>query len=177
MLKYKDLVENFQYPDAKVVEFAGEQVFVKQYLPAIEKYELIKGCLIILNLAAETYNPLLSEILFDYEVAATYSNIDLKDENITSIFKIYDVLHNSGLIDLIIAAIPEDEYEELTRLYNESILYEKERYGNVAMTINDVVSFLPRLFEQAIENLQPDDIDKLDETIDKITQLKEEQHI
>jgi hypothetical protein len=172
MLKYSNLKEEFEYPEAKVVEFKGEQIFIKQFLPTDKKYGILYICLMSLDLQKQPYNPLLGEILFDLEIVKEYSNIEFDDE-IDSSFKQFDILQYSGLIDLIIENIPQEEYEEMQRLYNETIEYQINYNSNIGNSINSLFDNLPNL-NQELEGLDPEQLEKGMEIIEK---LSKEQHI
>ncbi len=168
MLNYGKLKENFEYPDAKVVEFNEEQIFVKQYLPSEDKYGIIYVCLMSLDLQKQSYNPLLAEILFDVYVIKEYTNIIFEEVD-DSYFKQFDVLHTLGVIDLAIANIPKEEYEELQRVYYEAIEEAIKYNGNIGNSINDLFTKVDDMGE-----IDPEQIAKGMEIVEK---LSKEQHI
>ncbi len=168
MLNYEKLKENFEYPDAKVVEFNEEQIFVKQYLPSEDKYGIIYVCLMSLDLQKQSYNPLLAEILFDIQIVKEYTNI-IFEEVSDSYFKQFDILHNIGLIDLVVANIPQQEYEELQRVYYTAIEEAIKYSGNIGNSINNLFTDV-----NTMGDIDPDQIAKGMELVEK---LSKEQHI
>ncbi len=168
-LEYSAISQDFEYPDAKVVEWEGKELFIKQYLPSSDKYGIIYMCLMSLNLKENSYNPLIAEILFDIEIVKEYSNIILEDVE-DSYFKQFDVLQNKGLIDLIVENIPKEEYEELSRLYYESIEAGIKYNGNIANSINGLLDSLPTMVADI-------DTDALENGVEMITKLAGEKHI
>ena len=173
MLEFKDLMENFEYPDAKVIEYKGKDIFIKQYLPASNKFELIKGCLIVLNLGQLSYVPLIGELLFDVELVRAYSNIIFEEEHNTNFFKTYDVLHELGIINLIIENIPAAEYEELLRLYEQSINYEIDRYHNFAMMTNQILTQLPDIVDKIGDEIDTFDPTKFEQAMEILGKIGE----
>jgi hypothetical protein len=151
MIEMKNFEENFEYPDAKVVQYKNEDIFIKQYLPSTEKYGLIYICLMSLNLNKQPLNPLVAEILFDTKIVEYYTNI-IFDENM-DMFKTYDILQMENLIDLVIENIPKEEYEEMQRLYELSI----ERTIVHNSSLNNI---LGRLVESL--NMDTEEIDNFD---------------
>ena len=168
MLKYQDLKEDFEYPDAKIVEWKDNEIVIKQYLPSEDKYGIIYVCLMSLDIKEQPYNPLLAEILFEVELVKQYSNI-MFEEIEDSFFKQFDILDQLGLIELVIANIPQTEYEELQRLYYESIEANIKYNSNIANSING-------LFNN-FEQLQNIDTEELSKGFEVIQEFAKEQHI
>jgi hypothetical protein len=167
MLKFIELLEDFVYPDAKVVDFKGIDIFVKQYLPAEEKYQLLYACVQGLDLLNKPYNPLVADLLFDLEVVQSYSSINFGD-NQETYFKVFDVLQMNGLIDLVIGAIPVGEYEEMKRLYEESIESAEKHAGNTTHAIQAFLKGLPSLSEE-VEAIDPEALEKAMKISEKLS--------
>lgn len=165
MLEFKELVENFEYPDAKVIEYKGKEIFIKQYLPSSEKHGFIYVCQASLDLNNKPFNPLISEILFDTKIVEYYSNI-IFDENI-NIFKMYDILQVEKIIDLVIENIPKEEYEEMQRLYEIGI----EKIINYNASLNNILNSLTsglNIDTSEIENFDPEKYKGIIEDIKKL---------
>jgi hypothetical protein len=171
MLKISELKENFEYPDAKIVEFKGKEIFVKQYLPVVDKYGLLYTAIAPLELGRKPYHPIVAEILFDLEVIKYYSSIEFDEEE--SYFKIFDILQINGIIDLIIQQIPIDEYEEIQRLYKEMIEQTLSFNGNFANGLQTLLNNLPQ-FTEEFGNLDMETLEKGKEIVEKLTK---ENHI
>jgi len=165
MLEFKDLMENFEYPDAKVIEYKGKDIFIKQYLPASEKHGLIYICIMSLDLDNKPFNPLIAEILFDTKIVEYYSNI-IFDDN-ADMFKTYDILQVEKIIDLVIENIPKEEYEEMQRLYEARI----ERTINYNSSLNNILNNLMsglNIDTSEIENFDPEKYKGIIEDIKKL---------
>jgi hypothetical protein len=171
MLKFSELKENFVYPDVKVIQYKGKDIFVKQFLPTEDKYGLIITATMSLGLNIQPYNPLTGEILFDTEVIKYYSSINFDEEE--SFFKIYDILQVEGLMDLIIEQIPVEEYEELQRLHKEFIEYTIAFNGNLANGLQNLLDNLPSVMHE-FDNIDAEALKQGEEMVKKLT---EEKHI
>ena len=172
MLNIKELRDNFEYPDAKTIEIQEQEVFVKQYLPMADKYQLIN---IIINTLKETdglLSPLLSNILFETEMISAYSSLDLEEES-SNFFKTYDILNVSGIAQAVINAIPVEEYEYVLNMYQMTLANINEYNKSAGGAITTALGMLPGLAEQA-ENFNFGEFNK---AADKIKPLLEEQHI
>ncbi len=172
MISLKKLKEDLVYPDAKTVEFEGDLLFIKQNLPSIDKYTLIKAMVGSLELDSNYFDPYLAELLFEVRIVLAYSNIqEDNEEGLMNVFEQHDVLENNGLIDLVIKNIPVKEYEDLIRLYKET--YEaaiafNSNIGNLLVKIAPMIQdFLPSI-AQELEQFDPDKINILNDSLTKI---------
>lgn len=94
--------------EIKTVEWNGQNIEVKQYLPITEKLELIS------NIANESlddnpyYNPARIQIFIRLETILAYTNINITDKQREDVFKLYDMFAGE-LGDKILEAIPVTE--------------------------------------------------------------------
>ena len=120
-----------------MIQFGDETVTVKQYLPIQEKLRIIGN---VVELAHEEQyhfpNPVKAKVFCELETVFRYTNITFTDKQKEDMGKLYDLLKSSGLIDLVLNAIPSEEYANLVQGVNDTIeaLY---RYENSAMGILD----------------------------------------
>lgn len=107
--------------DIKTIEFNGQAIEVKQYLPVNEKLELISN---VINLAHDENNfanPVKISIFTTLEMMYAYTNINFTDKQKEDPTKLYDMLISSGLVTEVTNAIPEAESYELIRGVSDSI--------------------------------------------------------
>ena len=93
----------------QVVTINGLEVEVKQYLPVAEKLELIAN---VLNNSADDNNfanPVKTYVLSHLEIIYAYTNIKFTDKQLEDEGKLFDLMEENELINLIFSAIPEDE--------------------------------------------------------------------
>jgi len=172
MLNYKDLKENFVYPEVKEVDFNNQVLFIKQFLPSEDKYGIVYLNLITLDVYSKAYNPMIAEIIFDLSIIKEYTNITFEDDSEDSFFKQYDILQTLGIIDLVVENIPKDEYEELQRLYYESI----EAMVKHSNSINNLMSSILSTPDLK-QNLDTMDESQLHRAKELIEGLSEGKHI
>ena len=101
--------------DIKTIEFNAQTIEVKQYLPVNDKLELISN---IINLAHDENNfsnPVKVQVFTAIEMVEKYTNISLTEKQKENPAKLYDLLSGNGLIDKIINAIPQAEYDVLVK--------------------------------------------------------------
>jgi hypothetical protein len=100
--------------DVKVVQLTGDvSVEVKQYLPVNDKLILISN---VINNAQDNNsfsNPVKLEMFGALEIIYQYTNLSFTEKQKEDPVKIYDLLEGNGIIDKIVAAIPEIEYNAI----------------------------------------------------------------
>jgi hypothetical protein len=96
--------------EVKVIDFNGEKIEVKQYLPLSDKLNLITK---IIELAHEDNynysNPIKIDTYTNIEILFAYTNISFTDKIRNDIEKLYDSCASSGLFEKVFDAIPENE--------------------------------------------------------------------
>lgn len=96
--------------EPQIIKINEQDVEVVQYLPVNDKLALVER---VLNLTIDDtgfLNPVRLEIYTILEIVKTYTNISITEKMIEEAHKTYDTLMINGILDTIIAAIPEDEY-------------------------------------------------------------------
>lgn len=94
----------------KTVKIGDFNIEVKQYLPVNDKLDLIAR---VLNGAHDENNfpnPIKIEVLGTLEIIMAYTNLSFTEKQKEDVAKLYDLFDSNGLIDLIVSAIPEEEY-------------------------------------------------------------------
>lgn len=124
--------------EIKTIEIGENVIEVKQYLPVNEKLSLIER---VVNLSQDENNfpnPIKIDVIGSIEMIAAYTNITFTEKQKEDIGKLYDLLEENGIIDKIIAAIPEIEYEFLINGIDKTIdaVYD---YRNSALGILDAI--------------------------------------
>lgn len=125
--------------DIETVEFNGQKVEVKKYLPIEDKLKLVSD---IINSSLDKnnfYNPGRIEIYQTLNIIMNYTNINFTDKQKEDVYKLYDLLVGSGLADLVINAIPKSEISFIHDCTMETIrsIY---AYNNSIMGILDNIS-------------------------------------
>lgn len=121
------------------LEWNGQQIEIKQYLPINDKLILISN---VINSSLDSnnfYNPLKIELFTMLAIVEAYTNISFTDKQKEDPCKLYDLLESNGLIIAIINAIPKEEYETLVETIEEQTksIYS---YNNSIYGILDTIS-------------------------------------
>ena len=124
----------------QTVEYNGQTIEVKQYLPVIEKSELITR---VLNNSVDEnngyYNLLKMDMYLALEIVYAYSNISFTEKQKEDSAKLYDMLNASRVLNLIIGLVPEGEFYYLNKTVHE-MANNIVAYRNSAMGIMERIT-------------------------------------
>lgn len=134
--------------DVKEVTFNDSKIDVLQYLPMDEKYDLI---MITLQKAKvnNIYNPVKLEMYFNLNIIYSYTNISFTEKQREDESKLYDALQSSGLLNKIISAIPQEEYDELNLFIDTLIEKTESNDKSFAAKLYDFMEELPEKMAEA----------------------------
>ena len=143
--------------EIKEIDFNGNKIEVKQYLPVSDKIDLVD---ITLQKAKEDrlYNPIKVNMYFHLHLIYLYTNISFTEKQREDEEKLYDVLDSNGLIDAVVAAIPESEYVDLLNKTAEKIDNELQYNTTTAAIISSIINDLPaqaQAMSNIVENFDP----------------------
>ena len=128
-------------PNNKIVniEFNEQIIEVKQYLPVEEKLELITNVLELSHDSNNFSNPIKVQVYTALEIIDKYTNISFTEKQKENPTKLYDLLNGNGLLEKIIDAVPQIEYDELIHGIYDTInaVYS---YQNSVLGILDTIS-------------------------------------
>lgn len=162
-INFSDLNLNMEI-QFKEIEYNDYKLQIVKYLPCIEKNNIL---IVTLEESYEDgiYNPFKLETFFHLNLILMYcQSIDYSDEDIADPLKLYDIYKDSGLLDIIIDAIEDEEYNELWNDLN-ALVEEKTKYNLSVMGImNKIQLELPSMVEQ-LKNTENIDISKFSEVI------------
>ena len=99
--------------DINNINFNNQTIEVKQYLPVNEKLELISN---VINFSADDNNfanPVKIELFTVLEILYSYTNINFTEKQKEDPTKLYDIVVSSGLVEAVLDAISETEYNTL----------------------------------------------------------------
>ncbi len=124
--------------EIKEIEWNGQKIEIKQYLPIEEKIDLIGK---VLNESVDDngyYNPIRLNIYTNMEIIMAYTNISFTEKQKEDILKLYDLFYGCELVDKIFETIPEDEISDITDWTYEAInnIYD---YRNSAAGIMEAI--------------------------------------
>lgn len=148
------------------------EIEVKQYLPIEDKIDLVQ---IALQNAEENgiYNDLKLDMYFTLYLIYMYTNINFTEKQKEDEYKLYDILESNGVIDAVIAAIPETEYDNLVR-YIEVMKHDILTYKNTAgAVLQTVIQDLPKNAAAAAEIVNSFDAEKYQSVQDMVALARE----
>lgn len=124
----------------QTVEYNDQTIEVKQYLPIVEKSELITR---VLNNSVDEntgyYNLLKLDMNLGLEIVYAYSNISFTEKQKEDPMKLYDMLNASKVLNLIIGLVPDGEFYYLNKTTYE-MANNIVAYRNSAMGIMEAIS-------------------------------------
>lgn len=100
--------------EIKTIEWSGQNIEVLQYLPIQKKLSLIGRVISSAHEEDANYsNPVKIQVFTDLEILFEYTNISFTEKQKEDMPKLYDTVCGSGLLEAIIEAIPEEEYNTI----------------------------------------------------------------
>lgn len=143
--------------DVKTIDINGNSIEVLQYLPVDDKYSLIN---ITLQKAKEgaIYNPLKKDMFFHLHLIYMYTNISFTDKQREDESKLYDTLVSNGVLDKVIEAIPENEFNLLYSYLNDQEQEILKFRNTVGGALTEIIQNLPIQAEEMqkiVDNFDP----------------------
>lgn len=158
--------------DPKIIDIGEQKIEVIQYLPVNDKLALVER---VLNLTIDDtgfLNPVRLEVYAILEIVKTYTNISITDKMMENAPNTYDVLMINGVLDHIISAIPEDEYDAIFDAIEDcaehTVKYLNSFVG-MMKTVTENYDATKMNVEEIMKTLdQPDKIGLVKDILDKI---------
>ena len=162
-IKYSDLnlsVNN----TVKEVSFKDVKFNVLKYLPHDKKYDMV---MITLQNSEEndSYNPIKLDMFFNLYLVYLYTDIDFTSEEKESPDIIYDCIKSSGLLDVVIDNIPEEEYNELFSYLTTMVEEKKELSKTLSGAISKSINELPEKAQEAKNIIDTFDQEKFENVV------------
>ena len=144
------------------------QVNVRKYLPISDKIDLVQ---ITLQKAEEDgiYNQIKLDMYFHLNIIYLYTDIEISPEEREDEMKLYDILESNDIIDMVIAFMDQDEYNELKdylmKMESDSLTYR----NTAAAVLTRIIQDLPKNAAAAKEIVDSFDPSKYQEVINFAT--------
>lgn len=150
--------------DVKTVDFNGNKIEVLQYLPITEKYDLVS---IVLQETKEDnlYSPIRLDMLFHLFLIFSYTNITFTEKQKEDLPKLYDTLLSSGLLDIVLAAIPDEEYAVLNDYIEDYMTQDMEYNTTASAMVQNLIAAIPENMDKITRVVNGFDINKFNELI------------
>lgn len=149
----------------KTIVINEKEVEVKQYLPAEDKNNLLE---IAVQSATQgtLLNGFLLDIYFHLYIVMEYTNINFTDNQKSDLLKLYDILESAGVVEEVLKAIPEAEYNIL-RDAIINLSQEAAKYMISAKAIADnLMQYAPEKSAEIAENVKNFDAEKYQMIVD-----------
>lgn len=139
--------------EIKTITIKEKTIEVKQYLPIQNKLEIVAN---VINSSQDDNNfkNLAKVSMFtDLEIINQYTNLTFTEKQKDEIWKIYDILISSGVIDQIKNEIPKEELEKVCKFVDDATerIY---NYRNSAYGILDAMKTDYNALEFDAEDIQ-----------------------
>jgi hypothetical protein len=107
--------------DPTIVTIGENEITVERYLPMADKAAFVERVLNAVIDDTGFINPMRLDVMFHIELIKTYTNISITDKMMENAGKTYDLLEINNILNTIIDAIPETEYQNVLA-YVEGII-------------------------------------------------------
>ena len=145
--------------EVNIITFNDIEIEVKKYL-GIELKQSIIDMSLETSANLDYVNRVVSDAIFNYLVVLNYTDIELttKKEKENPIW-VYDLMEESGLIDAVMGAIPEQELGSLVECYEQTVLSINSYKSSLKGSFEQIIKSLPQNVESinnALENFDPE---------------------
>ena len=145
-------------------------VEVLSYLPLLDKYNLINITLQE-SFDGNIYHPVKIEGVFYVYVAILYTNITFTEKQKTDIFKTYDLIMSSGLLNLILHNIPDEEFNTVLTLFKDTLAANEKYIHSFTSIVSQFTEQIASKAEQLQEQEKNIDFDKIQNTVDLVKRM------
>ena len=153
--------------EVKKIIFNEQEIEVKQYLPIQDKLNVIFNAISKTEDENRFFNPVKLECYCTLEIIYAYTNIKFTDKQLEDEGKLFDLMEENDLINLIFSAIPEDETDfimdsceraaEAIYTYNNSAVGILENIKNNADNLNiDIEKMINSVQDPSILHITQD---------------------
>lgn len=141
-------------------EFNDHTIEVLKYLPIRDKYDLITiARQKATDRKSNLCNPILLDTYIQLGIVYLYTNLTFTDKQREDELKLYDCLKSTGLMDAIINALEETEYDEILEFVQNLEDGDMAYFTSAAAIVNKLVDDLPVNAEAAaniVNNFDPE---------------------
>ena len=157
ILKYEQIKQD-DYFAYKILDFKGIKIRVYQYIMAQDILDLISS---VLQKSAEDgyFSPFKVDMYTHLNLVYLASDIVFSPEDREDETALYDQLESSGLMQQIIALIPEKVYNSILTFVDETVKKIEAYNKTTAAVLNMLIQDLPKSAEaakQIVDNFDPE---------------------
>lgn len=153
--------------EVKIAEFNNTKIEVLQYLPIEDKNDLIQ-----ITMQKSFMNGYFNEILLDayfhLNIIYLYTNLNITEKQREDELKLYDKIYSSGLLEVILGQLPEDEYKYLFNMLQEQVKDFLTYKNSAAAVVQSFIQDLPANAAAAADIVNNWDADKFQSVQDMV---------
>lgn len=146
------------------VKFQNSDIEILKYLPSEKKYDLLETTLSE-SREGNVFNEYLMEIYFSLNIIYLYTNISFTDNQKEDPFKLYDLLEQNGLFDLVFNTIDPKEYQFLRENLLKMVEKKEKYYCSISSCMEFIINQLPINAADAVKMVENFDKEKYQEVI------------
>lgn len=128
--------------EVKIAEFNNTKIEVLQYLPVEDKNDLIQITM-QKSFMDGYFNEILLDAYFHLNIIYLYTNLNITEKQREDELKLYDKIYSSGLLEVILEQLPEDEYKYLFNMLQEQTKDFLTYKNSAAAVVQSFIQDLP----------------------------------
>lgn len=148
----------------KIIRINNSNIAVKQYLPVEDKNSILENTIQKAD-QGTILNTFLLDCIFNMYVIFKYTDIEFTVEQKGDLFGLYDILESNNVINMIISAIPEDEYKELKENLNNMVADYLTYRNSARALLQQFTFFAPDAAEKLKQVSEEIDINKVKQIV------------
>lgn len=153
--------------EVKIAEFNNTKIEVLQYLPVEDKNDLIQITM-QKSFMDGYFNEILLDAYFHLNIIYLYTNLNITEKQREDELKLYDKIYSSGLLEVILEQLPEDEYKYLFNMLQEQTKDFLTYKNSAAAVVQSFIQDLPANAAAAADIVNNWDTDKFQSVQDMV---------
>ena len=138
-----------------------------QYLPVEDKNDLIQITM-QKSFMDGYFNEILLDAYFHLNIIYLYTNLNITEKQREDELKLYDKIYSSGLLEVILEQLPEDEYKYLFNMLQEQVKDFLAYKHSAAAVVQSFIQDLPANAAAAADIVNNWDADKFQSVQDMV---------
>ena len=150
--------------EVKTIKIGEKEIEIKQYLSTEDKNSILESTIAEAD-GGTILNTFAIDVFFHLFIIFKYTNLSFTDAQKADLFKLYDILESNGVIEQIIAEIPEMEYKTLYDNLTEMIKLYNEYRNSAKALVEQFAMFAPNTAADISEKIQNLDVEKMQQVL------------
>ena len=153
--------------EVKIAEFNSTKIEVLQYLPVEDKNDLIQITM-QKSFMDGYFNEILLDAYFHLNIIYLYTNLNITEKQREDELKLYDKIYSSGLLEVILEQLPENENKYLFNMLQEQTKDFLTYKNSAAAVVQSFIQDLPANAAAAADIVNNWDADKFQSVQDMV---------